>query len=213
MDWRGCTGMMFQFWRNMLQCLTHFLRSTILLLLHILYVHNAISADMEINLICLQNSQGFIPNMYVTGKKTCLLLLTLQLITISSEWFTTLFVYRLPLHTILRVWDFFFTYGQAALFKVGLALLSNCEGMCYSSMMWYSFLIPSDLIGLAMEPLVDQLKIKLANITPQEIIPRAYAIQIPKEYVTKLVDDGLRKKRKTKLKLKLDSDNNSCKIM
>jgi len=37
------------------------------------------------------DEQGFLPNMYVT------------------EWFTTLFVYRLPLNTVVRVWDFFFS--------------------------------------------------------------------------------------------------------
>jgi len=135
------------------------------------------------NLIAHFDSQGFIPNMYVT------------------EWFTTLFVYRLPLHTILRVWDFFFTYGQAALFKVGLALLANCE----------------DLIGMPMEPLADQLKTKLANMTPQQIIPRAYAIQIPKEFIDKLVDDGLRQKRRRSNTYnrtsKGTSDNNTCNIM
>jgi len=124
------------------------------------------------------DSQGFIPNMYVT------------------EWFTTLFVYRLPLSTILRVWDFFFTYGQAAMFKVGLAILANCE----------------DLIGLAMEPLAEQLKFKLSNMTAQQIIPRAYAIQIPKEYINKLVDDGLRKK-KMRTRLRLESNSNSCNLM
>jgi hypothetical protein len=103
------------------------------------------------------DDQGFVPNMYVT------------------EWFTTLYVYRLPLYTVVRIWDFFFTYGQESLFKVGLALLAFCD----------------DLVGVPMEPLADSMKQKLAGLTPEQIIPRAFAISIPPEIKAKLVDNDL----------------------
>jgi len=112
------------------------------------------------------DEQGFVPNMYVT------------------EWFTTLFVYRLPLYTVVRIWDFFFTYGQEALFKVGLALLWYCE----------------DLVGVPMEPLADNLKLKLASLTPEQIIPRAFAVQLPQHIKDKLVDNDLYKSPKKRLK-------------
>jgi len=107
------------------------------------------------------DEQGFVPNMYVT------------------EWFTTLYVYRLPLCTVVRIWDFFFAYGQESLFKVGLALLAFCD----------------DLVGVPMEPLADSLKAKLASLTPEQIIPRAFAIGIPPEIKAKLVDNDLYKKK------------------
>jgi len=107
------------------------------------------------------DEQGFVPNMYVT------------------EWFTTLYVYRLPLYTVVRIWDFFFTYGQESLFKVGLALLAFCD----------------DLVGVPMEPLADSMKSKLASLTPEQIIPRAFAIAIPQEIKDKLVDNDLYRKK------------------
>jgi len=105
------------------------------------------------------DEQGYVPHMYVT------------------EWFTTLFVYRLPLVTVVRIWDFFFTCGQEGLFKIGLALLAHCD----------------DLIGVAMEPLADRMKQKLASLTPEQIIPRAYAIIIPEEVKRLLVDADISK--------------------
>jgi len=110
------------------------------------------------------DEQGFVANMYVT------------------EWFTTLFVYRLPLYTVVRVWDFFFTYGQEAMFKIGLALLAYCD----------------DLVGVPMEPLADSLKAKLASLTAEQIIPVAFAISLPQEVKNKLVDNDLYKETKLK---------------
>ena len=46
----------------------------------------------------------------------------------ASEWFLTLFSYRLPLHTAARVWDTFVVDGIAALMRVGLALVAAHEG-------------------------------------------------------------------------------------
>jgi len=124
------------------------------------------------------DEQGFLPNMYVT------------------EWFTTLFVYRLPLDTVVRIWDFFFTYGQEALFKVGLALLAYCE----------------DLVGLGMESLADTLKSKLASLTPEQIIPRAYAVIIPTEIRDRLVDNDIYTKNQIKRAQKRKSRRLSIKL-
>ncbi len=45
-----------------------------------------------------------------------------------------------------------------------------------------------------METVAERLKAKLATLTPEQIIPRAYAISIPKEVKMKLVDDDIYKK-------------------
>jgi hypothetical protein len=46
----------------------------------------------------------------------------------ASEWFLTLFCYRLPLNACSRVWDMFFVDGLAAIHRVGLALMSLYQG-------------------------------------------------------------------------------------
>jgi hypothetical protein len=53
-------------------------------------------------------------------------------VTYSTEWFTTMFVYSLPIETTARIWDiFFFGDGPQVLFRVGLALLKIYEGICF----------------------------------------------------------------------------------
>lgn len=45
------------------------------------------------------------------------------------EWFTTMFVYNLPIETTAQIWDLFlFGNGHKVLFKVALALLKIYEG-------------------------------------------------------------------------------------
>ena len=51
--------------------------------------------------------------------------LLLRLLQFSPQ---TLFAYRLPLETVVRVWDLFLVDGLAAIHRVGLALVSLYEG-------------------------------------------------------------------------------------
>eukprot|EP01012_Entosiphon_sulcatum_P010759 TRINITY_DN16381_c0_g1_i1.p1 TRINITY_DN16381_c0_g1~~TRINITY_DN16381_c0_g1_i1.p1 ORF type:complete len:541 (+),score=80.39 TRINITY_DN16381_c0_g1_i1:41-1663(+) len=45
----------------------------------------------------------------------------------ATEWFSTMFSYRLPLNLVVRIWDCAFVLGMPALFQVALALLSSLE--------------------------------------------------------------------------------------
>jgi hypothetical protein len=60
--------------------------------------------------------------------------------------------------------------------------------------------VHTDLVGVPMEPLADSLKAKLASLTPEQIIPRAFAIAIPQEIRDKLVDNDLYKKNPRSLR-------------
>ena len=44
-----------------------------------------------------------------------------------SKWFSTLFVYSLPLAHCIRIWDYMFAYGIISLLKVGIAILQYKE--------------------------------------------------------------------------------------
>jgi len=96
-----------------------------------------------------------------------------------TEWFTTLYVYRLPLNTVARVWDLFFIYGQEMLFKIGLAVISNCQ----------------DLIDAPTEQIMAKMRSRLASFTPEDLLPRAYAVHIPRRVREMFVDDRAEKKR------------------
>lgn len=55
-------------------------------------------------------------------------------VTYSTEWFTTMFVYSLPMETTARIWDiFFFGDGPQVLFRVALAILKIYEGIIDSN--------------------------------------------------------------------------------
>jgi len=95
-----------------------------------------------------------------------------------TEWFTTLYVYRLPLDTVARVWDYFFIYGQEVLFKVGLAVISHCN----------------DLLNLPTEQIMVRMRQKLACFTAEDLLPRAHTIQIPKQVKQMMVDDRVEKR-------------------
>jgi len=96
-----------------------------------------------------------------------------------TEWFTTLYVYRLPLTTVARVWDYFFIYGQEVLFKIGLAVISHS----------------TDMLDMPTEQIMVKMREKLAHFTPDDLLPRAHAIQIPKQVKEMMVDDRVEKKR------------------
>lgn len=46
----------------------------------------------------------------------------------ATEWYLTLFSYRLPLSVVARIWDLFLVDGLVSLHRVGLALISIYEG-------------------------------------------------------------------------------------
>ncbi|KAI8998250.1 rab-GTPase-TBC domain-containing protein [Gaertneriomyces semiglobifer] len=52
---------------------------------------------------------------------------TPSLSMITTQWFLTLFVNALPIHTTLRVWDAFFYQGEKVLYRVALTLLKVHE--------------------------------------------------------------------------------------
>lgn len=99
-----------------------------------------------------------------------------------TEWFTTLFVYRLPLRTVERVWDYFFLYGQESLFKTGLAIISNSQ----------------DLMDVPAEQIIPKMRNKLSNFSPQDILPLSHSISLPSKFKRLLVDDRVSKKEKKK---------------
>jgi len=106
--------------------------------------------------------QMFEPNSYIT------------------EWFTTLYVYRLPLKTVARVWDYFFLFGQESLFKIGLAIIANSK----------------DLMDVEAEYLIPRMRNKLATITPSILLPLAHSLSLPAQLKKKLVDDRVSGKEK-----------------
>jgi len=111
----------------------------------------------------------FVPNSYVT------------------EWFTTLYVYRLPLHTVARVWDYFFLFGQESLFKIGLAIISSCQ----------------DLLEVKAEQIIPKMRAKLSNFTPSQLLPLAHSFSLPPKVKKLLVDDRVSGKEREKQKKKV----------
>jgi len=89
-------------------------------------------------------------------------------------------VYRLPLSTVARVWDYFFLYGQETLFKIGLAIISFSR----------------DLLGVPAEQIIPRMRLKLANFKPEDLLPRAHSIIIPSQVKRLLVDDRITGKEK-----------------
>jgi hypothetical protein len=49
----------------------------------------------------------------------------------ATEWYLTLFSYRLPLSVVARIWDLFLVDGLVSLHRVGLALISIYEGVVF----------------------------------------------------------------------------------
>ena len=60
-----------------------------------------------------------------------------------------------------------------------------------------------------METVAERLKAKLAKLTPEQIIPRAFAITLPKELKGKLVDNDIYLKCGVKQKGR-NKNNPSC---
>jgi len=106
--------------------------------------------------------QMFEPNSYIT------------------EWFTTLYVYRLPLKTVARVWDYFFLFGQESLFKVGLAIIASS----------------TDLMEVTAETIIPRMRSKLANLVASELLPLAHSLSLPPSAKRMLVDDRVTGKEK-----------------
>jgi len=83
-----------------------------------------------------------------------------------TEWFTTMFVYNLPIETVAYIWDvFFFGVGFQTLFQVGLAILKIFQGT---------------LLQQGMEDILSTLKKKLRLLSRREIIQVAQKIQLSK---------------------------------
>jgi len=114
-----------------------------------------------------------------------------------TEWFTTLYVYRLPLNTVARVWDYFFLYGQSSLFKIGLAIIASSQ----------------DLLNVPAEQIIPQMRQKLSNFTPSDILPPAHDIILPKKFKKFLVDDRVSDKKKKKIFKKERQGSTTCRIM
>eukprot|EP00835_Amoeboradix_gromovi_P001370 NODE_61_length_25240_cov_0.547194.p5 type:complete len:412 gc:universal NODE_61_length_25240_cov_0.547194:10802-9567(-) len=54
----------------------------------------------------------------------------LHSLTFTTQWFMTLYTMALPWPTVLRCWDIFIMEGEKAIFKIGLAVLDCCKGIC-----------------------------------------------------------------------------------
>lgn len=99
-----------------------------------------------------------------------------------TEWFTTLYVYRLPLKTVARVWDYFFMFGQEAMFKIGLAIIASS----------------ADLMDVQAENIIPRMRQKLSSLTPSTLLPLAHSISLPPQTKRMLVDDRVSGKDKRK---------------
>jgi len=90
----------------------------------------------------------------------------------AAEWYTTLFVSRLPFAHVIRIWDIFFVEGVAILFKVAVALLKFYQ---------------NDLVKYPLEKIMEKLK-NLSNIplSPDELITKALEISITGKKLEKL---------------------------
>jgi len=81
-----------------------------------------------------------------------------------TEWFTTMYVYALPIESTARVWDlFFYGDGPAVLFRAGLALIKIHE---------------EALLKLPMEEILMILKKKVRNVSPSLLIQTTQDIDI-----------------------------------
>eukprot|EP01114_Cavostelium_apophysatum_P022415 TRINITY_DN8100_c0_g1_i1.p1 TRINITY_DN8100_c0_g1~~TRINITY_DN8100_c0_g1_i1.p1 ORF type:complete len:453 (-),score=114.30 TRINITY_DN8100_c0_g1_i1:25-1383(-) len=89
-----------------------------------------------------------------------------------TEWFTTMFVYNLPIDTVARIWDmFFFGEGQKVLFKAGLAILKIYkDSLCESN----------------MEEILNLLKKKIRTVDPKLLISMIQTTQLTEATVTLL---------------------------
>jgi len=90
----------------------------------------------------------------------------------AAEWYTTLFVSRLPFAHVIRIWDIYFVEGVSILFKVSVALLKFYQ---------------NDLLKYPLEKIMEKLK-NLSNITlsPDELITKALEISITGKKLEKL---------------------------
>eukprot|EP01113_Clastostelium_recurvatum_P001922 TRINITY_DN10794_c0_g1_i1.p1 TRINITY_DN10794_c0_g1~~TRINITY_DN10794_c0_g1_i1.p1 ORF type:complete len:332 (-),score=14.12 TRINITY_DN10794_c0_g1_i1:189-1184(-) len=120
----------------------------------LLGIHNKDAADYLDKL-------DFTPHLYVT------------------EWFTTLFVYRLPQKACLRIWDLFFLHGQEVLFRIGLSLLSSPPLMCASF-----FTTP-------MEKMMTFMRNALLQTDINTVLETAYLISLPRAVCRWLSHDGI----------------------
>jgi len=140
-------------------------RDDVAILANYIMMFDALAKQKYPEIVAHLEEQMFIPNSYIT------------------EWFTTLYVYRLPLKTVARVWDYFFLFGQETLFKIGLAIIASS----------------TDLLEVQAEHIIPKMRQKLANLTASELIPLAHSLSFPLQAKKMLMDDrvtGKDKKRR-----------------
>jgi len=96
----------------------------------------------------------------------------------ATHWFLTAFVYSLPFHVVLRIWDIFLFYGSSILFSVGLGLLKMFE---------------EQLLSLKFDEVMSFLKFNrnedrslIPRIDPDQLIELAIRFRIKPEKIDQL---------------------------
>jgi len=81
-----------------------------------------------------------------------------------TEWFTTMFIYCMPVDTVARIWDiFFYGDGPQVLFRVALALMKIYE---------------DTILQRGMEDILALLKKKIRHVSPSLLISTAQNIKL-----------------------------------
>eukprot|EP01027_Heterolobosea_sp_BB2_P012129 GEZU01017601.1.p1 GENE.GEZU01017601.1~~GEZU01017601.1.p1 ORF type:complete len:139 (+),score=35.48 GEZU01017601.1:71-487(+) len=80
-----------------------------------------------------------------------------------TEWFTTLFVYNLPLRCCCLAWHLFFVYGQSALFRIGLALMQICQ---------------AEILTLEMDTIISDFKSVIARVTAEQLLDAFFEVKL-----------------------------------
>lgn len=57
----------------------------------------------------------------------------------SSQWFITVFAHSLPFELVVRVWDVFLSEGYKIIFRIGIALMMEAEGVCMCTCVNWSY--------------------------------------------------------------------------
>lgn len=104
-----------------------------------------------------------------------------EAIMFTAQWFLVLYSMVLPLPTVKRVWDVFFSEGAKVLFRVGLALLRQAKD---------TILYGCPSIAETMQYL---LHMPPSAIDTERLLSRAFSINLSRYGVMKLQRDCARK--------------------